>query len=44
LEGLRGELRPGRPRTYEDDKVAEVINKALQSKSAEGSRQWTAQG
>ncbi|MFN9623837.1 MAG: helix-turn-helix domain-containing protein, partial [Cyanobacteriota bacterium] len=24
LEGLHDELRPGRPRTYEDDKVAEV--------------------
>ena len=31
LEGLHDELRPGRPRTYEDDKVAEVINRALQT-------------
>ncbi|MFN9695688.1 MAG: helix-turn-helix domain-containing protein, partial [Synechococcaceae cyanobacterium] len=30
LEGLHDELRPGRPRTYEDDTVAEVINRALQ--------------
>ena len=30
LEGLHDELRPGRPRTYEDDAVAEVINRALQ--------------
>ncbi len=37
LEGLHDELRPGRPRTYEDDKVAEVINRALQSKPADGS-------
>jgi transposase len=42
LEGLHDELRPGRPRTYEDDKVAEVINRALQSKPADGSTQWTA--
>ena len=31
LEGLHDVLRPGRPRTYEDDKVVEVINRALQS-------------
>ena len=42
LEGLHDELRPGRPRTYDDDKVAEVINRALQSKPADGSTQWTA--
>ncbi len=32
LEGLHDELRPGRPHTYQDDKVAEVINRALQTK------------
>ena len=41
-EGLHDELRPGRPRTYEDDKVAEVINRALESKPTDGSTQWTA--
>jgi putative transposase len=41
LEGLHDELRPGRPRTYEDDKVAEVINRALQSRRADLSTQWT---
>ncbi len=40
LEGLHDELRPGRPRTHADDKVAEVINRALQSKPADGSTQW----
>ncbi len=40
LEGLHNELRLGRPRTYEDDKIAEVINRALQSKPADGSTQW----
>jgi hypothetical protein len=29
LEDLRDELRPGRTRTNYDDKVAEVINRAL---------------
>jgi len=42
FEGLHDELRPGRPRTYEDDKVAEVINRALQTKPADGSTQWSA--
>jgi putative transposase len=42
LEGLHDELRPGRPRTYEDEKVAEVINRALQSKPTDGSTQWSA--
>ena len=32
LQGLHDELRPGRPRTYDDDKVAELINRALQEK------------
>ncbi|MCY3940403.1 MAG: IS630 family transposase [Gammaproteobacteria bacterium] len=31
LQGLHDELRPGRPRTHEDEQVAEVINTALQS-------------
>ena len=32
VQGLHDELRPGRPRTYDDDKVAELINRALQKK------------
>ena len=42
LGGLHDELMSGLPRTYEDDKVAEVINRALQSKLADVSTQWTA--
>ena len=30
IEGLHDELRPGRPRTHDDEKVAAVINRALQ--------------
>ena len=42
LEGLHDELRPGRPRTYEDDKVAEVINRVLQTRPPDGSTRWSA--
>ena len=40
LEGLHDELRPGRPRTHEDERVAEVINAALQSPPANATH-WT---
>ena len=42
IQGLHDDLRPGRPRTYEHDKVAEVINRALQTKPSDGSTQWSA--
>lgn len=42
LEGLHGELRPDRPRTYENDTVAEVINRALQTRPPNGSTHWSA--
>ena len=32
MQGLHDDLRPGRPRTYDDEKVAELINHALQEK------------
>ena len=31
IEGLHDEQRPDRPRTHDDDRVAEVMNTALQS-------------
>ena len=33
IQGLHDELRPGRPRTYDDDRVASVISRALQQTS-----------
>jgi putative transposase len=42
IEGLHDELRPGRPRTYGDDTVAEVINRALQTQPIDGSSHWSA--
>ncbi|MFN9546552.1 MAG: helix-turn-helix domain-containing protein [Cyanobacteriota bacterium] len=42
VQGLHDELRSGRPRTYDDEKVAEVISKALLTKPSDGSSQWSA--
>jgi putative transposase len=40
VEGLHDELRAGRPRTHEDERVAEVINTALQTDPPEGTH-WS---
>jgi transposase len=40
ISGLHGELRAGRPRSLDDDQVAELINTALQSKPPERSH-WS---
>jgi putative transposase len=40
LQGLHDELRPGRPRSLEDERVAEVINKALQGPPSHAT-QWS---
>ena len=34
VQGLHDELRPGRPRSYDDEKVAQVISRALRQKPA----------
>lgn len=40
LEGLHDELRPGRPRTISDEKVAELIQKTLKTQP-EGETHWS---
>jgi transposase len=40
IEGLHEELRAGRPRTHQDERVAEVINTALQTDPADGTH-WS---
>jgi len=40
LEGLHDELRAGRPRTHEDERIAEVINTALQTAPPDGTH-WS---
>lgn len=40
IQGIHDELRPGRPRSIDDDKVAEVVNQTLQTKPKAGTH-WT---
>jgi len=40
LEGLHDELRPGRPRSVSDEKVAELIHRTLKTQP-EGSTHWS---
>jgi len=40
IEGLYDELRPGRPRSIEDERLAELIRKTLETKPA-GSTHWS---
>lgn len=41
LAGLYDELRPGRPRTIDDERVAELIATTLHTKPADGSTHWS---
>tara|TARA_Y100000031_G_scaffold101981_1_gene111874 strand:- start:120 stop:1211 length:1092 start_codon:yes stop_codon:yes gene_type:complete len=41
LMGLYDERRPGRPRTLEDEKIAGLIRKTLETEPEDGSTQWS---
>ena len=41
LPGLHDELRPGRPRSIEDERVAELINKTLRTKPPDEATHWS---
>ena len=41
LSGLYDELRPGRPRTIDDERVAGLIRKTLHHKPKDGSTHWS---
>lgn len=41
ISGLYDELRPGRPRTVDDERVAELIAKTLHAKPADGGTHWS---
>lgn len=40
VQGLHDELRPGRPRTYDDERIAGLINRALQERP-KGATHWS---
>jgi putative transposase len=44
ISGLYDELRPGRPRTVDDERVAELINKTLHTKPVDGATHWSTRG
>jgi putative transposase len=41
IAGLYDELRPGRPRTIDDERVSGLIRRTLQSKPKDGSTHWS---
>jgi len=44
INGLYDELRPGKPRTIDDERVADLINKTLHTKPASGATHWSLRG
>lgn len=40
IAGLYDELRPDKPRSIDDERVAELIRKTLHTKPADGSTRW----
>jgi len=41
INGLYDEVRPGKRRTIDDERVAELIHKTLHTKPADGSTRWS---
>ena len=41
INGLHDEVRPGKPRTIDDERVAQLIHKTLHTKPADGSTHWS---
>jgi putative transposase len=44
ISGLHDELRPGKPRSIDDERVADLINKTLHTKPANGATHWSVRG
>jgi putative transposase len=44
LAGLYDDVRPGKPRTIDDERVAQLIKTTLHSKPADGSTHWSVRG
>lgn len=41
IKGLYDQLRPGKPRTIDDERVAQLIKKTLHTKPADGATHWS---
>ena len=41
MTGLHDELRPGKPRTIDDERIAELVNTTLHTKPTDGSTHWS---
>src|SRR5689334_10500148 len=41
INGLYDEVRPGKPRTIDDERLAQLIHKTLHPKPADGSTHWS---
>lgn len=41
IAGLYDDLRPGRPRSIDDERIAQLINTTLHTKPADGSTHWS---
>ncbi|MDP9993810.1 transposase [Variovorax boronicumulans] len=41
ITGLYDDVRPGKPRTIDDERVAQLINTTLHTKPANGSTHWS---
>ncbi len=41
INGLYDEVRPGKPRTIDDERLAQLIRKTLHTKPADGSTHWS---
>jgi putative transposase len=41
ISGLHDELKPGKPRSISDEQVADLINRTLRTKPANGSTHWS---
>ncbi|KVE91787.1 hypothetical protein WJ01_25885 [Burkholderia vietnamiensis] len=41
INGLYDEVRPGKPRTVDDEQLAQLIHMTLHTKPADGSTHWS---
>jgi putative transposase len=44
IEGLHDELRPGKPRSIDDERIAELLNTTLHARPKDGASHWSVRG